>query len=286
MTFIEVKRYIEATLGALYPKSEIQSFYFILLEHYIGCKRAEILAFPDTFIEEDIAQPIFKAIRELHSFKPIQYILGETVFFSNRFFVDKNVLIPRPETEELVAWVIEEATHMLSKKDCIRVLDIGTGSGCIAISIAKRIPRTEVTAIDISGRALEIAKRNALLNEVDIEFLEEDILRIEKFSEKYDIIISNPPYVRELEKGEMSSNVLDYEPHLALFVSDENPLLFYRKIVSIAQKSLVSKGKLFFEINQYLGEEMRNLLTNNDFKEVVLLEDIFGNDRMIKGELY
>ena len=278
MTFSELREYIHHKLEILYPKNEINAFYFILLEHYGKYSKATILANSDTLLTEDIAQPILQAIRELQTAKPIQYILGETEFFSNRFFVNENVLIPRPETEELVDWVLQEYPD---KSEKIKILDVGTGSGCIAISLAKALPNAVVTAIDVSEGALKVAKRNAELNSVVTHFLQQDILRIETLPNKYDIIISNPPYVRSLEKAKMQANVLEYEPHLALFVSDTDPLLFYDRIATLARRALSPQGSLFFEINQYLGEEMKALLKAKGFEKVVLRQDLSGNDRMM-----
>ncbi|GJH41357.1 release factor glutamine methyltransferase [Capnocytophaga sp. HP1101] len=281
MTFSELRDHIHHKLEVLYPKSEINAFYFILLEYYGKYSKATVLANSSELLSENIAQPILQAIRELQTAKPIQYILGETEFFSNRFFVNENVLIPRPETEELVEWVIEESKF---NKGNIKILDIGTGSGCIAVSLAKALPNAVVTAIDVSEEALEVAKRNAELNAVTVHFLQQDILQIDILPNKYDIIISNPPYVRQFEKKEMRDNVLEYEPHLALFVPDNNPLLFYNKIASLAQQSLNPNGSLFFEINQYLGKEMQALLKQKHFTEITLRQDLFGNDRMIKSK--
>ena len=207
--------------------------------------------------------------------------MGETEFFSNRFFVDENVLIPRQETEELVAWIISE-TNANQK---INILDIGCGSGCISISLAKVLSNTKVTAIDISKKAIELAKRNAVENNVQIHFIEQNILETNSLTEKYDIIVSNPPYVREIEKNEIKNNVLCYEPHLALFVPDDTPLLFYKKITQLAKFSLNENGKLFFEINQYLGNETKKMIENNGFTNVVLRNDLIGNPRMIKAEI-
>ena len=281
MTFAELKAHIHNCLQPLYPKSEINSFYFILLQHYGNYTTADVLANADTLLTDNIKQSIQQAITELQTAKPIQYILGETEFFSNRFFVNENVLIPRPETEELVDWVLQEYPD---KSEKIKILDVGTGSGCIAISLAKALPNAVVTAIDVSEGALKVAKRNAELNSVVTHFLQQDILRIETLPNKYDIIISNPPYVRELEKKEIRHNVLEYEPHLALFVPDNKPLLFYDKIATLAQQSLNTNGSLFFEINQYLGQEMQTLLEQKHFTEITLRQDLFGNDRMIKAK--
>ena len=200
------------------------------------------------------------------------------MFFSYRFLVDENVLIPRPETEELVDWVLTTVTPT-SKP--LKIIDIGTGSGCIAISLAKSLPNAEVTAVDVSAKALQVARCNAELNGVTINFLQQDILQTTTLPDTYDIIISNPPYVRSLEKAEMQANVLEYEPHLALFVSDTDPLLFYDRIATLARRALSPQGSLFFEINQYLGEEMKALLKAKGFEKVVLRQDLSGNDRMI-----
>ena len=278
MTFAEFKAHIHNSLQSLYPKSEINSFYFILLEHYGNYTTAEVLANVSTQLTDNITKAIQQAITELQTAKPIQYILGETEFFSNRFFVDENVLIPRPETEELVDWVLQtypDKTHLL------QILDVGTGSGCIAISLAKALPEAQVTAIDVSPKAIAVAQRNAERNGIKVQFLQRDILQTETLPEKYDIIISNPPYVRELEKNEMHSNVLNYEPYLALFVPDDRPLLFYEQIAILAQQYLKPKGRLFFEINQYLAAEMQVMLAQKNFTEITLRQDLSGNNRML-----
>lgn len=278
MTFAELKAHIHNCLQPLYPKSEINSFYFILLQHYGNYTTADVLANADTLLTDNIKQSIQQAITELQTAKPIQYILGETEFFSNRFFVDENVLIPRPETEELVDWVLQTYPD---KNYPLHILDIGTGSGCIAISLAKFLPKSVVTAIDVSPKAIAVAQRNAERNGTKIQFLQCDILQTETLPEKYDVIISNPPYVRELEKSEMHNNVLSYEPHLALFVPNEHPLLFYEQIATLAQQYLTPKGTLFFEINQYLATEMQEMLTKKNFTQITIRQDLSGNDRML-----
>ncbi len=278
MTFAELKVLIHNRLQPLYPKSEINSFYFILLQHYGNYATADVLANADTLLTDNIKQSIQQAITELQTAKPIQYILGETEFFSNRFFVDENVLIPRPETEELVDWVLQTYPD---KTYPLHILDIGTGSGCIAVSLAKALPEAQVTAIDISPKAIAVAQRNAKRNGTKIEFLQCDILQTKTLPQKYDVIISNPPYVRELEKSEMHNNVLSYEPHLALFVPNEHPLLFYEQIATLAQQYLTPKGTLFFEINQYLATEMQEMLTKKNFTQITIRQDLSGNDRML-----
>ena len=211
---------------------------------------------------------------------PIQYIIGTTSFFGLDFNVNENVLIPRPETEELVDLIIKNSNSKTPK-----IIDIGTGSGSIAISLAKNIPLASVFAIDVSEKALEIAKVNATLNNVNVNFILANILDVDNLKEQFDVIVSNPPYVRNLEKHEIKKNVLEYEPHLALFVNDNDALIFYKKITELAKINLSQNGQLFFEINQYLGKETKELLENLDFKKVILKKDIYGNDRMILCEI-
>jgi len=237
----------------------------------------------DINLEVENQSLILEALEKLKAQKPIQYILGETEFFGLNFKVNDSTLIPRPETEELVSWVLK----MKGKSENINVLDIGTGSGCIAISIAKHLEKANVHALDVSEKALEVAEQNAKNNGVAVNFINKDILEISnkrlENQNQFDIIVSNPPYVRHLEKTMMHANVLDNEPHLALFVDDANPLIFYKAITEFAVKNLKSGGALFFEINEYLGPEMIRLLESNNFKNIQLKQDFFKKDRMIKG---
>jgi release factor glutamine methyltransferase len=232
-------------------------------------------------------EPVSRALEDLKKEIPIQYILGETEFFGLPFKVNSNVLIPRPETEELVDWIIDtQKTNLNSDK--LHILDIGTGSGCIAISLAKKLDHAKVYALDVSHEALDVAKRNATLNNVSIEFINANILNSETWNTefqnlKFDIIVSNPPYVRALEKEQMKPNVVNYEPHIALFVENEDPLIFYRAIIEYAVDNLTVNGHLFFEINEYLGNQMLQLLNSFNFKAIELKQDIFKKDRMIKG---
>ena len=264
-----------------YPPHEVNSFFNLLTEAFLGMTRLQVALDPDKEISEQEQQKLEDALQRLQKHEPIQYILGETEFFGLTFKVDKNVLIPRPETEELVEWILSDVKD---REQTISILDIGAGSGCIAISLAKNISHAKVTAIDISEGALEIAKTNAENNKVNVEFIQQDILGAETLPSKYDIIVSNPPYVRELEKKEMQANVLNNEPAGAMYVKDEDPLVFYRKITALAKENLEPGGALYFEINQYLGEETKALLTNNYFT-ASLKKDIFGSDRMLKGEI-
>lgn len=287
MRLADFKDHFNSDLAELFPATEIQSFLSIVLEEYLGLQRIDLVTRPNMEIDSEKLETLISVLNRLKNQEPIQYIIGETEFFGLPFKVNKNVLIPRPETEELVEWIISESSEMKSSKDStsLSLLDIGTGSGCIPISIKKNKPFLEVFGIDISTSALEIATQNAQLNDVDIRFIQTDILVAEKLNRKFDIIVSNPPYVRELEKKEISDNVLDYEPGLALFVSDEDPLIFYRKIASLAKTHLAQNGLLFFEINEYLGKEMTEMLRLLGFQNVLLKKDLFGKDRMIKASL-
>ena len=267
-------------LSELYPSEEIQSFFSILSEKHLGMTRLELVMNSETILSEAISEKYKDAIVRLKKHEPIQYIIGETEFYGLRFKVNKHTLIPRPETEELVDWIISESKTQQPAP--ITILDIGTGSGCIAISLSKNFLVSNVSAIDISKEALQIAEQNALLNEVELDFLHLDILKATKFSKAYDLIVSNPPYVRNSEKKKMQPNVLEFEPDSALFVSDEDPLLFYRKIAQLAQRYLTANGSLYFEINEYLSENLILMLNEIGFGSVIVKKDFFGKDRMIK----
>lgn len=272
-------------LSGLYPSEEIESFFNILSEKYLNLSRIDIALDRDQLVSEANVGKIEKVLARLKTFEPIQYILGETEFFGLPFKVTSKTLIPRPETEELVQWILDEVLYFKNKPELLEILDIGTGSGCIAISLAKHLPDANVSALDISEEALRIAKENAEANEVSISFFESDILACESLPEGYDFIVSNPPYVRELEKHFMEANVLVHEPEIALFVEDADPLLFYRKIADLAKVSLKPNGALFFEINEYLGEDMVSLLEDMGFKQIEIRKDIYGKDRMLKCKL-
>ena len=291
MKLIELKHIFHQELDGIYGKDEVQSFFFLLTEDYLDISRVKLALEPNTTITKSEVDTFFKVLERLKNQEPIQYILGETEFYGLQFKVNKNVLIPRPETEELVDWIIKshvEQSRNIEEK--INILDIGTGSGCIAISLAKNLPEAQVFALDISEVALEIAKENADRNSVEVKFIKADILESSLWEDValrqmgfFDIIVSNPPYVRELEKQEIKPNVLDNEPHLALFVEDNNPLIFYKAITNFAVDKLKPNGSLYFEINQYLGRETEQLLKDVNLKNVELRKDIFGNDRMLKG---
>ena len=287
MILKEFKLFFNEALSAIYPKTEIDSFFFILMEEKLKLQRIDTVLKSDFLITEKNLIDLKNIVKRLQKEEPIQYIIGNTEFYGLPFLVDKNTLIPRTETEELVAWVLDEIKVFTNNKITeLSILDIGTGTGCIPISLAKNLTSLNISAIDISPEALLIAKQNAILNKVSIEFIELDILNAESLPQEYDVIISNPPYVRELEKEEIKNNVLENEPHLALFVADENPLIFYNKIADLAKQQLSINGMLFFEINQYLGQKTLNMLVNKGFKNIQLKKDLFGNDRMIKCVLH
>ena len=287
MILKEFKLFFNEALSAIYPKTEIDSFFFILMEEKLKLQRIDTVLKPDYLITEKNLIDLKTIVKRLQKEEPIQYIIGTTEFYGLPFLVDKNTLIPRPETEELVTWVLDEIKVLTNNKITeLSILDIGTGTGCIPISLAKNLTSLNISAIDISPEALLIAKQNAILNKVTIAFIELDILGAKSLPQKYDVIISNPPYVRELEKEEIKNNVLENEPHLALFVADENPLIFYNKIADLAKQQLSKNGMLFFEINQYLGKETVSMLAEKGFKNIQLKKDLFGNDRMIKCVLH
>jgi release factor glutamine methyltransferase len=282
-------KFIEA-LEPIYGMDEAESFFYLILEDKFQMKRLDLALDPAFEFSAEALNVWEELVTQLKTEIPIQYLLGNTEFFGLPFLVNENVLIPRPETEELVDWIIGEEKKMERSKEekiegqkTIKILDIGTGSGCIAISLAKNIPNATVFAIDVSAKALEVAKKNGEINKVSVTFLEKNILETDDLLEQFDIIVSNPPYVRNLEKVEIKKNVLDNEPHLALFVDDFDALIFYRKIALLATKNLKQGGQLFFEINQYLGKEMVALLHENGFESVSLRKDIYGNDRMTRA---
>jgi release factor glutamine methyltransferase len=300
MTLKNFRTYFTDTLQEIYLKTEIDTFFFLLIEEKLNLQRVDTVMQPDFLIADANLSELKIILKRLQKEEPIQYILGNTEFYGLPFKVNKNTLIPRPETEELVEWIIKEVTELqnnkvaklgmyetstMNKEKSISIIDIGTGTGCIPISLAKNLNNVKISAIDVSSEALIVAQQNATLNNVDISFLEMDILETKELPQKYNLIVSNPPYVRELEKVEISNNVLENEPHLALFVEDDNPLIFYSKIADLAKIHLKKEGLLFFEINQYLGKETVAMLKHKGFNSIKLKKDLFGNDRMVKAIL-
>jgi release factor glutamine methyltransferase len=272
---------IQKQLQDLYSNAEIKSLSYLILEWVCKKDKSALLLDKDTHLSEIEYIQVQKIVEELKKYRPIQYILGESDFFGLKFFVDENVLIPRPETEELVDLILQK--KIVSPK----ILDIGTGSGCIAISLAKNIPNAAVFALEISEKALTVSKKNAIRNNVNVTFILYDIFDDfpKTLPEKFDIIVSNPPYILPSEKMFMSSNVLDYEPHTALFVPENQPLLFYERIADIGLKHLKKDGFLFFETNALFGKATAEMLQNKGYSSVELFKDISGNDRMIRADL-
>ena len=289
----DCRRHYASELENIYDSDEANALIMILLEHYFNIDRIKIAMEPDLRLSESEMLTLHFAVKELLKNKPVQYVIGETEFCGMRFFVDENVLIPRPETEELVKAIARRDKACLVRTgydvetDCRpSIIDIGTGSGCIAISIAKLLKNSVVTAVDVFEKALEVAKKNAEANDVDVQFVLDDILNPqnqELIDNQFDIIVSNPPYVCESEKSEMRANVLDFEPSSALFVSDNDPLIFYRKILEFAQKSLKPNGEVWFEINEKLGAEMKNLCLEKGFEKVEIIKDFRGKDRILRA---
>ena len=282
MLLKQYKTHFFDSLKNIQDEQEIESFFFILTEYLHNLKRVDVALNPNFELSDEEVEKWNTILVELQQEKPIQYITGEAWFYGLRFEVNENTLIPRPETEELVEFILKETSNFQLPASSLNILDIGTGTGCIPISLKVNLPQANVSAIDISEKALEVAKRNAASNKAEINFIQANILEVLDLNQNFDIIVSNPPYVRNLEKQEIKKNVLDYEPHLALFVEDTDALLFYRKIAQLALKNLSPNGLLFFEINQYLGKETVELLENLGFKNIELKKDIYGNDRMIK----
>lgn len=279
LTMRKVVSHIKESLEAYYPESEISGFTRVIIEHITKKPYPQVCVDPPVFTPELHAR-IDIILNRLKKYEPVQYIIEETEFFGLLFFVNQSVLIPRPETEELVELILKE-----NKKSGLSLLDIGTGSGAIAVALAKNMAGASVSAWDISSKALDIAVLNSKANSTDISFSGVDVLGDYPTDKKYDIIVSNPPYVLESEKEQMELNVLEYEPHTALFVPDNNALLFYERIADIALNLLTPAGRLYFEINQAKGAETVKMLEKKGFAEVTLFQDLSKKDRMIKAEL-
>ena len=318
-------------LENLYATEEIETFIFFSFSEYFGFSRSDMVLKKDMRLSESELLKFFRVIRKLKLHVPIQYILGNTEFYGLKMKVNEHVLIPRPETEELVDWVIEGESKVQSPKSKVqspkskvqsskfkvqsskfkvqsskfKVLDIGTGSGCIAIALKKNMPDAEVYALDISENALAVAKENAEKNKTEIHFLQGDILGFhrrgaetqsnegdEKNSapqrlcgeKTFEVIVSNPPYIADAEKKTMSANVLDHEPHTALFVPDNDALLFYRAILDFAKEKLAAGGKIYFELNSTYAAAVAELAAEKGFVNCSIRKDLNGNERMLRCE--
>lgn len=269
-------------LHKIYGEEEAQAIFLVSIDQVMQYSRADYLLKKEEEVPAEPLEQLQEVLSELSKGRPVQYVLGETVFYGSRFQVNESVLIPRPETEELVDWVFESSKSLsFVNNKPIYLLDVGTGSGCIAVSLKKNLPAAEVFALDISKEALSIANINSYLNQVDIHFIHTDI-RGYNTPQKFDLIVSNPPYIRLNEGAIMSENVLAHEPHLALFVSNEDPLIFYNAIADFALTNLSNSGLLFFEINEHLGKETVDLLIHKDFINIELRRDMQGKERMIR----
>jgi release factor glutamine methyltransferase len=275
-------------LSTIYDANEVNSLFMMVLENVVNISSAKIKAFPETEISTPDSERITNILTRLATGEPIQYILGYTEFYGLTFKVNPSVLIPRPETEELVDWVIKSWQLAVSSwQPPFHILDIGTGTGCIPISLKKNLRDVEVSAIDISPEALQTAKENADLNKVEVSFIENDILNPTNHSlltTHYSLIISNPPYVTLEDKKLMHTNVTDFEPHTALFVPEDDPLIFYKAIADFASTHLVKGGLLFFEINEGYGKQIVELLNSKQFTNIKLRKDMSGKERMIKAQ--
>jgi release factor glutamine methyltransferase len=276
-TIQSIANYFRAALKNQFDSSEIEQHLQITFYHYFGLNKAALILDGDNDFSELKRQKVIDVIEQLKSNKPLAQIIGEWEFYELTFKVNEHTLIPRPETEELVHLIIEEnkAVKQLS------ILDIGTGSGCIAVALKKQMSNANVTAFDVSEEALKIAVENAKFNSVPIAFEKVDILNPVGITQKFDVIVRNPPYITNKEKALMHANVLDYEPHLALFVENEEPLLFYNRIANFASNHLSKEGKLYFEINEHYGQEVKEMLLLKSFKNINIVPDMNGKDRIV-----
>lgn len=279
--------YIRHSLENLYPKNEIQSFTRLIMEEVCGIPPHHLLFGKGKDLSDTEKLEIKEIIEQLQKYKPLQYILGKADFYGRTFRVNPSVLIPRPETEELIEHICNDRQQEAEKP--VTILDIGTGSGCIAITLAKELPRADVVAIDISPDALETARENARALHAPVTFIPCDILDTGRAEAAipflFDVIVSNPPYVMEREKETMEANVLEYEPPLALFVSDSDPLLFYRAIARFGRKKLKKGGRLYLEINALCGPDTVRLLEQEGYHSIQLIRDLSDKDRMVKAIL-
>ncbi|MDP4267387.1 MAG: peptide chain release factor N(5)-glutamine methyltransferase [Bacteroidota bacterium] len=276
-------KYYREKLSNIYDINEVNAIIYIVFEDLLGLNKTDILKDPEHRINESDLIRINKAFKRIAVYEPVQYVLGKTYFCDLTFIVNNNVLIPRPETEELVRIIINDHKDDLYPSD---IIDIGTGSGCIAVSLKKYLSASKTTAIDVSETALEIAKKNAEINNTEVEFICTDILNNPKNNklETFDVIVSNPPYVLQSEKLLMNKNVTDFEPSLALYVSDENPLIYYKAIIEFSTLHLKKGGNIYLEINENKSEEIKIMLLNSGYKDIKILKDIHDKNRFISAK--
>lgn len=275
---LTIREYIKSELKTIYSQGEISAITQLILDKRLNISIIDSLTYKFNNLSDEQLSILSQIIEKIKQKEPIQYVLSESEFYNLPFSVNNNVLIPRPETEELVEWIIES-----EKNQNISLLDIGTGSGCIAISLSHNMPSANISAWDVSPQALEVAQQNAKLNNTKVSFALNDILMTQKSETLFDVIVSNPPYITEKEKEQMHNTVTDFEPHIALFVPNHNPLLFYKHIATFALKSLKDNGRLYFEIHRSYGQETMHMLAEKGFVNIELRKDMAGNDRMIRA---
>ena len=280
MLLSEFRIYFRKILSGFYSNREIDTFFKILIDFYFDWKSTFIGLNPNYFLDSNQLQKLKFALAELELGKPIQYVTNQAFFLNNDFYVNDSVLIPRPETEELVKWVLDDINEY--KITSPHLMDIGTGSGCIAISLAKANREIKLTAIDLSKEALIIAKKNASKHKVKIDFVQEDIKSLSHINRTFDIIVSNPPYIHPDEKKDILPNVLNHEPHMAVFTPNNDPIYFYRLIINFASKVLKSLGGLYLEINPKFLELLKSHISSRNFSQIEVRNDIFGKPRMLK----
>lgn len=280
----EIRQQYIKQLSEQYSLQEIDIIFYALAENYLHINKSILkLSLDELKDENDLKYILFlNALFQLKEGIPYQYVLGSTIFFGCEILVNKNVLIPRPETEELVEWILKDINN---KNQKLQIIDLCSGSGCISIALAKNLPKSQIDGIDVSEKALELSKKNSVLNKVSVNYIQTNLLDSEKINtnKKYDIIVSNPPYIKKSEKRDMDERVYKFEPNEALFVTDENPLIFYKEIIKFSMMNLNEKGKIYIEINQNLSAETQELFLKY-FTFVELKKDLSGNYRMIKAE--
>lgn len=285
MTLETLQKSFNSELKEYYDETEVKAITRFALMHVFNLSSSDLILKKKLKADDKLVKKAEAVLNRLRMYEPIQYIIGETTFCGLKIIVNKNVLIPRPETEELAEWITSEI-RTSKPEGAFSVLDIGTGSGCLAIVLKKKFSAADVFAIDISADALRVARKNARLNKVKINFVLHDIFKKPAFrpARSFDIIVSNPPYISTHEKSQMHRNVTDHEPHAALFVEGKNPLIFYEQISGLASAGLLkSKGRMYFEINEFYGNEILEILTEKGFSEVITRKDMSGKDRMIVG---
>ena len=279
-TAVAIKKYFVDQLVDTYEKREIGRFFERSIEHYTGLRAHDLIIAPNHRFSESELLKLMAVVKGLKKEIPIQYLLGVAHFYELELLVNKAVLIPRPETEELVDWVLKTVAVNLKE---LKILDVGTGSGCIPLALKANLPNAQLLGIDVSEAALEVARHNAAKLKLDVDFQLTDILNpAVEIGNNFQVIVSNPPYVMMSEKTQMKKNVIDHEPHTALFVPDSDPLVFYHRIADLALQLLCKSGWLFFEINESLGEPLKKLLAKKGFHSIELRKDLSGKDRMIK----